>query len=275
MMPNPHLPAEILDHVVDLLHDKPRTLKDCCLVSKSWVPRTRKHIFVNIDFYTAKILQSWKEMFPDPSNSPAYHTHTLSILCSRAVTPADGEAGDWIRGFSRVVDLVLDGREAYLDESGISLVPFHGFSPTIGSLYGFSPVLNSLYMNFAVLPSSQVFNLILSFPLLEDLTVITYRDADASTGNGNDSDGPSPIIQPSTLPMLTGSLELWMREGVKPIANRLLSLPGLHFQKLTLTWFYEEDLLLTIALVAECSYTLESLHITCHLGTSIRDLHPH
>jgi len=48
----------------------------------------------------------------------------------------------------------------------------------------------------------------------------------------------------------------------KPITSRLLSLPaGIHFRKLTLTWYHEEDLSLTMGLVEECSHTLESLDI--------------
>jgi len=37
---NPYLPPEILDYIVDLLHNSPNALKECCLVSKSWIPRT-------------------------------------------------------------------------------------------------------------------------------------------------------------------------------------------------------------------------------------------
>ena len=33
-MSSPHLPPEILDYIVDLLHDKSDILGECCLVSK-------------------------------------------------------------------------------------------------------------------------------------------------------------------------------------------------------------------------------------------------
>jgi hypothetical protein len=69
-MSNPHLPAEILDHVVAHLYDMRDALKSCCLVSKSWIPRVQKHLFTDVMFYTIKSLQTWKEMFPDPSISP-------------------------------------------------------------------------------------------------------------------------------------------------------------------------------------------------------------
>ena len=39
-MSNLHLPAETLDHIVDHLHDTKDALRNCCLGSKSWVPRT-------------------------------------------------------------------------------------------------------------------------------------------------------------------------------------------------------------------------------------------
>ena len=42
-VPNPYLPSETLDYIVGLLLcDRPETLKECCLVSKSFVSRTRK-----------------------------------------------------------------------------------------------------------------------------------------------------------------------------------------------------------------------------------------
>ena len=47
MMPNPYLPQETLDYIVDLLHDEPETLRERCLLSKPWIPRTRKHLFAD------------------------------------------------------------------------------------------------------------------------------------------------------------------------------------------------------------------------------------
>ena len=91
-MPNPCLPLEALDYVVDFLHDESPTLKECCLVSKSWVSRTRKHLFARIQFCSADNLKSWKK-FPDPTNSPAYHTHTLFIGCVEFIEEGNAEEG--------------------------------------------------------------------------------------------------------------------------------------------------------------------------------------
>ena len=264
-MSNPYLPPEILDYVVDLLYDYPNVLERCCLVSKSWIPRTRKHLFAEIRLHDKKDLESWKTVFPDPSTCPAYFTKSLHVGCARAVTAADAEPGGWLTGFSHIVHLGVETEELYPGESPVSLVPFHGFSP----------VIKSLHLGSIDLPPSRIFNFVLSSPLLEDLTVSCHGIPE---DDGDSSDGPATVDQPSNTPLFTGSLELPpLCGGLAPIAGRLLSMPGgIHSRKLVLGCFCEEDLLLARALVGECSHTLESLNITCFwLRTSIRCTCPH
>jgi len=135
-----------------------------------------------------------------------------------------------------------------------SLVPFHGLSP----------IIKSLHLEFRTLPSSRVLDLVLSFSLLRDLTVITSSYVFADNDNG--SDGLSTIAQPSGSPVLTRTLKLFLRGGMEPITRRLLSLPGgIHFRKLAVAWNHREDPSSTTALVKGCSHTLESLRITCNL----------
>ena len=140
VMSNPHLPPELLDCIVDHLHDIKYTLRECCLVSKSWVPRVRKHLFAKVWFVTRGDVESWKETFPDPSTSPARYTKYLRVDCPRIVTATDAEAGGWITTFSRVVHLKLN---RYY-QPAVSLLPFHGLSP----------VLKSLHVGFVTPPSS-------------------------------------------------------------------------------------------------------------------------
>ena len=49
-----HPPPEIVDLIIDHLHDQPATFKTCCVVSKSWVPRTRKQLFSHVEFHDSK-----------------------------------------------------------------------------------------------------------------------------------------------------------------------------------------------------------------------------
>jgi hypothetical protein len=255
-MSNPDLPPEILDGTIDLLHDEPETLKRCCLVSKSWIPRTRKHLFADLGFQTEKYQRLWQETFPDPSTSPAHYAKDLFVGFSLDIA-ADEGAGSWVRGFSRVEHLVVVAGWSF------SLIPFHGFSP----------ILKSLRLIVPALPFLRIIDLIVSFPLLEDLAVVVfYKMPDGDDG----SDSLLTAVQPSSPPVFTGSLELHSRGGMEFFTRRLSSLPGgIHFRKLVLTWFYETDRLVTMALVEGYYHTLESLSISDFCGASIQHMSLH
>ena len=264
VMSDPYLLPEIFDYIVDILHDKPDTLRQCCLVSKSWVPRTRKHLFAAVAFLTEKHLGSWKEVFPDLSTSPAHYTKILFVACPQVITAADADAGGWIRGFSRVVYLVV---RTLPTDSPPSLVPLHGLSP----------VMKSLRVSVPTLPSSRIINLVLSFPLLEDLRLTVTTPPGISADDDDDGFGRlSTAAQPSSPPILTGSLELSMEGGMGPFIHQLLALPGgIHFRKFAFKWFHEEDPLMATALVEGCSHALESLDITEFCSTCIQFLPLH
>ena len=240
------LPPEILDLIVDHLCDERTTLKACCLVSKSWIPRTRKHLFayIRIDPTYRRRIQSWKQTFPDPSNSPAHHVSSLNFQSIHVDTLTDPDLGPWIRSFNHVETLRTRLEPSALDQ--VSLVQLHGFSP----------ILKSLYLGQTSISLSEVFNLVCSFPLLEDLSLYTY----GPTSDISDWDPPS------TSPKLTGSLQI--DGGIPSVARRLCDLPsGLHFSKMKL-WCDKEDGTLTMDLVSRCSATLESFSIYCHIEST-------
>ena len=255
-MLNPRIPPEILDHVVDLLHDNPKTLKKCCLVSKSWIPRTRTHLFAKVGLPTNKELKSWKKTFQDPLTTPAYYTKTLFIGCAHLVTLADCEAGGWLRGFSRVVWLWV-GTQGFDHRVRAVFAPFHGLSPVVKTLRMAFP--SSFY-------PSQIFDLALSFPILEDLAVSNFSGLSDKWNNPNSL---LPVIKhPSPF---TGSLDIFLMGGIGPIADRLLSLPGgIHFRKFALRWYRERDPLSTTELVERCFRTIESLDIASYLSGFVR-----
>ena len=232
------LPPEILDLIVDHLRDKPSALKKCCVLSKSWVPRTRRHLFARIRFhYARRSIESWKLAFPDPSSSLAQHARTLSFREQNPSALADPGVGCWIRALHRVEYLRVNtlGRS-----HGVSFVQFHGFSPT----------LKSLTLTHTSIPLQEIFNLICSFPLLEDLGLITVSPK-------RDADGWSI---PSTSPKLTGYLKV--NGGLRSVVRRLCDLPsGLHFSKIRVSHDNEEPTSAT-DLVSRCSDTLKSLIIS-------------
>ena len=235
------LPLELLDCIVDDLRDDPTALKACCVVAKSWVPRTQSHLFARVRFDTRKhSVEEWMKIFPDPSNSPARHTRSLSIRGLPVVTSPDVDIGGWIRSFRNLVRLHL--RNFTWEDHEAPLVPFHGLSPTVRSLR-----LTST--------SFEVFDLICSFPLLEDLTLTSILP------ESGDAERTGRLV---SSPKLTGSLGLNVRGGIGIpfIVRRLLDLPnGLHFVKISVSCRDEEDTRLATELVSRCSGTLESLTI--------------
>ena len=249
-MSNPNLPPEMLDHVVNFLHDDIEALRQCCLVSKSWVPRARKHLFAVVQFYSSEDIDAWKRTFSGPSNSPAHHTRTLSISRFDVVTAEDAAEGGWIPTFSRVAYLDLDhGPTPLTDPLEISLAPFHNFSPA----------LKTLRVTYFLLRPPRVTDLIRSFPLLEDLTLIGH----GPNMDDNERDGPHTVVPSPASPKLTGTLRLFLFGGVAVALRQLLDPPnGVHFRSVELSWCEEDDFRYLVELVVACSDTLEDLSVT-------------
>ena len=239
------LPPEILDLIVDHLIYEPTTLKACCVVSKSWIPRARKHLFAHIRFSAEKShIKRWRKAFPDPSTSPAHYTRNLSFHGLLASVAVDANTGSWIRTFRRVMHLRVN--TLAWDDSRVSLVQLHGLSPT----------LKSLTLTYTSVPSSEVLGLVCSFPLLEDLWLV-------SVTSENDTDRWSI---PSTSPKLTGSLGIM--GSIRSAARRLCDLPGgLRFSKVTVSCS-KEDVDSIMHLVSKCSDTLESFAVSYPSGAS-------
>ena len=251
-MPRPVIPQEILDLIIDHLHDERTTLNVCCLVSKAWLPRTRKHIFIEVKFLPfGRHIPQWKRSFPDPATSPAHNIRTLSIRNPKLITT---ENADTLLTFCGVTHLNVDTdlREDRL----VSLALFHGFSP----------VVRSLHLTTTLLRNSEIFDLICSFPLLEDLTLVSRLHRT----------GYDAWNHPSTSPRFTGSLELHPNsaEGIGPTAYHLLNLPnGLHFSGITVPWHSDSDVKATMDLVSTCSDTLETLDIANRLSSMFSTTH--
>ena len=101
---------------------------------------------------------------------------------------------------------------------------------------------------------SEVFGFVYSFPLLEDLSLV-------SIDNGSEVDGWSV---PSISPRLTGSPNLRLFGGIHLPVHPLLDLiNGLRFTKIAVSCLYG-DVKMTMSLVSKCSDTLESLGVFYH-----------
>jgi hypothetical protein len=244
---DPHLLPEIFDYIIDFLRDDMKTLKQCCLVSKSWLPRSREHIFADLTLDEEDDLESWRKTFSDPANSPSYHTRNLTIRCD----PGHMEESGWVQSFPRLETLCMMSEDGW-----VNFPMFQKLAPSITAL-----ALCSLY-----LPHLQILDLICSLPLLEDLILI---------GEVNEAKGSSgPPAVESTSPPLNNHLDILLSEGFARTLSGLLSLPGgLRFRAVDLAWCREPDDLLQVReLVGACSGTLESLRIGSRVSGMPRPL---
>jgi hypothetical protein len=105
------LPPEIVDFIIDYV-DNLRTLKACSLVAKSWVARSRVHLFRDVVLFSHR---RWQKIMSVGHASPARYTRSLTL--AQGTTPRS----QWIitdnlypflrhlQDFKNIQKLVLDG----------------------------------------------------------------------------------------------------------------------------------------------------------------------
>jgi len=244
MMPNPYLPSEILDYIADFLHNDPKTLKECCLVSKPCL----KSPFRRGQVPFRRTSQIMEENVSRPFNlsCPACQKPTRWLCPRRHSRRGSG----WL-AYKFRPDHALGSEDSQTDPRRVCDLSCP--ISTILTRKRTSP-LADFRLHSLISPSRTP-----GPSLLQDFD------------DGNSSNDPSTFVQPSSPPALTGSLNLEPAGGMELIVGQLLSIPGgIHFRGLDLRCCRAEDLSSIIALVEGCSNTLKSLNITCRLGgTSI------
>ena len=249
----PNCPQEICDFIIDLSHNDPKTLKKCCLVSKSWLSRPRKYLFDRIIIHKEEDYRKWKKTFPAPTgDSPAHHTHTLVVVVKALL---EGEETSWIQAFSRVRRLVLLFSPLPLDKVASE-------ASTIASFKILAPSLEALEMSFEDgRPCPRHFDFIRSLLPLKYLTLQDYPfDIPDRCGSDKSPAGLAPL----TSPVLRSILEVRSSiEFTERWVCPLLALPGgLHFTKVGLySWDGQRNLQLLVEFMAACSDTLECLEM--------------
>ena len=183
----------------------------------------------------------WRKTFLEAGNSPACYTRTLTV----DGTLGDEGASSWVRGFSRVQQLIV---ECGWGDPGVTI--------SLSQYRELAPSLKSLHVNAAFFPSTQTFDLIRFLPLLEDLA---FRGRSITSKPDR-----QPTITPS--PALTGTLDILVLGGMKNMLRPLLDSPGgLRFRNIKLMCCYALDLTSVTELVEACSDTLECFDVTCEI----------
>ena len=205
--------------------------------TKPWVYPIQKY---SVELKCPEDISAWKRLFPDPANSPFTYTSHLRLLHAKLVTAEDAS---WIRRwFTNVVRLE------------ISIDPESGDKPMrdpFSRFHNLSPTVRCLSICWSALSTEQVFELVCSFPLLEDLRIIGW-------GGMYDKVWDAP--RHYRLPGLSGTLELGSM--VPDFMFQLLEHPSrLSFRKIVWREGWRNEYLGVNELVRRCSDTLEYVHI--------------
>ena len=244
------IPQELVDEILDHLSTDPDSslsLRSCVLVSKSWVPSCRRHLFYTIQFTPRRIVR-WFETFPVREESPAHlvrHLH-LSVETYNSVPEECFDYTSWFTNVERVS--MLRRVEIY---QWLSLPSFWRLPESATSL---------TIEGDTAITLKQIRIIMLSLPNLEDLSLSGYPGSRASSESGTTLRG-----------RFGGQLQLFYGTACSGIADMLLEVPtGLHFTEVRIRGS-NECLLPAVRITEACAKTLVRLSFTisywrkCHL----------
>lgn len=116
------LPPEIVDHIIDFIKD-PWTLEACSRVARSWVARSRVHLFHQVVLFSHR---RWHKVMSIGDVSPAKYIRTLTLAQGTTIR------GMWInpdnldlflphlKDFKNVENLALDWTPSAFSEDGLN-----------------------------------------------------------------------------------------------------------------------------------------------------------
>jgi len=164
------LPQELIDRIIDYVYDR-ISLRACSLVCSRWSPRSRKHLFAQVEFASISDLRRWcARIHPGPSGLSSLVEHlTLSESHLSPTLPSPSwlhssiltDAAPHLHSFSAL--RTLEARRWRMTTDLISLV-IHSLGSSIKN------VTRLKLGNVTVQPSTLTM-LIGHFPHLDDLSI--------------------------------------------------------------------------------------------------------
>jgi hypothetical protein len=77
-----YIPPELIDQIIDHLHDDPKSLNACALTTRNWVPSARHHRFQSIRFHSAKKIDSFHQLSRDAPGLLPYYQE--AVICDNS-----------------------------------------------------------------------------------------------------------------------------------------------------------------------------------------------
>ncbi|KZT07966.1 uncharacterized protein LAESUDRAFT_89935 [Laetiporus sulphureus 93-53] len=79
-LPSPRLPSEICDYILDHLWDNHKTLQICSLVTREWLPKTRKHLFHSIHIFSNTRRVAFEDVILQSGDALALCVRKLNLM---------------------------------------------------------------------------------------------------------------------------------------------------------------------------------------------------
>ena len=236
------VPEDIVNEILGLLSTDSdfRSLQSCALVSKSWVPLCRRHLFHTI-LFTSKDRSRWLETFPVPEESPAYYVREIHLSIGRHDSGPEGFFGytPWFMNVERVTLLVDERFQPF------SIPPFWRLPQSVTSLTISTDAATRLI---------HIRNIVAQLPKLDDLSLsgsLVAVERRTLLGIGTALGG-----------RFSGKLRLLKGYASPGVVDMLLEIPtGLRFTEVQIRSMHECHLS-TVRLAEACSETLVKLSYT-------------
>ena len=178
------LPQELIDRIIDQVDDR-ISLRACSLVSSRWSPRSRKHLFAQVELASTRDLQRWRtHIRPGPSGLSSLVEHlTLSESFLSSIRPSPSwlhssiltDAAPHFQSFSALRALEV---RRWCIATDRTLLVIHSLGSSIKNVTRLS------LRNIAVHPSALTM-FIDYFPHLDDLSISTIKLAVTLEGTGD------------------------------------------------------------------------------------------
>ena len=249
------IPQEIVDEILDHLATDPdhRSLHSSALVSKSWVPSCRRHLFRSV-FFSSSSIARWVDTFPVPEKSPAFHIRDLRFLVEgHNGIPYSEKISGYVPWFTNVERMSLLGDGTHHPV----LIPPSWRSPQSTT---------SLIIDGDSFLLKHIRDILVQLPNLSDLLLVGHIipvDKRMLLGIGTALRG-----------RFGGKLQLYRGSACRDTVDMLLEIPtGLHFTEAEIGGRYE-CLISTVRLAEACSETLMKLTCTVDLRRKSHSFFP-
>ena len=243
----PRTPQEVTDKILaHLAADSDLgSLRSCTLVSKSWIPLCRQHLFHTVTF-TWLSIEGWLETFPVPEESPAHLVRCLGIQLGLSDNEPEKvfEHSPW---FTNVERVIISAR--------------HGWPLHIRPHWRLPQSTTSLTLNVDVITLAGIMSIMTGLPNLDNLSLsgTFLLNRFLSLEDGMDPRG-----------RFGGRLRLIGGLAEETLMETLLEIPtGLRFTEVEIRCT-RNVLLPTVSLVEGCSKTLVKLSYTISLYSKYR-----